>query len=157
MLSKTCQYAVRATVYIAIRSADGMKPGLKEVAREIQSPEHFTAKILQTLVRARIIRSSKGPSGGFFVEKEGTDVPLRRILELFRCDHWFQRCILGLDQCSELHPCPVHREFIPFRENLKLMMSSWSIQNLVNEMQSGSFYLGSQDLSRMVIPELKNP
>ena len=152
MLSKTCQYAVRATVFIAIRTADGIKPGLKEVAREIQSPEHFTAKILQTLVRTRIIRSTKGPSGGFFLEKEGKEIPLIRILEAFRCDQWFHCCILGLEQCSDQHPCPVHREFTVIRENLKQMMISSSVQTMARDMQSGSFFLASPDPFRKGIP-----
>ncbi|MCB0485648.1 MAG: Rrf2 family transcriptional regulator, partial [Flavobacteriaceae bacterium] len=68
MFSKACEYAIRATLYISIKSIEGSRLGIKEIAKEIDSPEPFTAKILQTLSREGIISSIKGPNGGFFLE-----------------------------------------------------------------------------------------
>jgi Rrf2 family protein len=68
ILSKSCEYAIRATVYVALKSQKSEKTGIIEVAKAIGSPMHFTGKILQTLVRKKILSSAKGPNGGFFVE-----------------------------------------------------------------------------------------
>lgn len=51
MLSKTCEYAVRAVIYIAQQTKDGNRVGIKDVAKGIDSPEYFIAKILQEMVQ----------------------------------------------------------------------------------------------------------
>ena len=70
MFSKTCEYAIRAVILIAQKTADGSRIGIKEVAAGIDSPEHFIAKILQELSRKGIIQSQKGPTGGFFLDAQ---------------------------------------------------------------------------------------
>ena len=50
MLSKTAEYALRAIVYIALSDAQGLKAGIKEIAKELELPAHFMGKILQDLV-----------------------------------------------------------------------------------------------------------
>lgn len=76
MFSKACEYAIRAVIYISIRSIAGSKLSIKEIAKEIDSPLHFTAKILQTLSREGIISSIKGPNGGFYINQKQSPSPL---------------------------------------------------------------------------------
>ena len=69
MFSKTCEYALRAMIFIAQKSKAGYKAGIKEIVKEIDAPEHFVAKILQDLVRKGFVQSLKGPTGGFYLEQ----------------------------------------------------------------------------------------
>ncbi|MET0760542.1 MAG: transcriptional regulator, partial [Flavobacterium sp.] len=48
MFSKTCEYGIRASIFIASQSYQNNRIGLKDIAKKIDSPEAFTAKILQT-------------------------------------------------------------------------------------------------------------
>ena len=59
LLSKSCEYAIRATIFIARKSHVNEKSGIIEISEEIASPKHFTAKILQTLVREKVVSSYK--------------------------------------------------------------------------------------------------
>ena len=61
MFSKACEYGIRAVIYIWSKSADGVKLGVKEICKEIDTPEFFTAKILQSLAKQNLISSTKGP------------------------------------------------------------------------------------------------
>lgn len=79
MFSKACEYSIRATLLIASRSAKGERTNLKLIADEIDSPEAFTAKILQQLVRSGIIKSVKGIQGGF-------EIPDKQLPRLRLCD-----------------------------------------------------------------------
>jgi len=65
MFSKTCEYAIRAMIFIAQKSKLG-RVGIKEIAEAIDAPEHFIAKILQELCRKGLLQSLKGPTGGFY-------------------------------------------------------------------------------------------
>jgi len=67
MFSKACEYGLRATIYIAQKSSEENKIGIEEISRAIDSPLHFTGKILQSLTRARVVSSIKGPNGGFYI------------------------------------------------------------------------------------------
>jgi Rrf2 family iron-sulfur cluster assembly transcriptional regulator len=68
MLSKTCQYAIRDCIHIQYTSCEGTRAEVKNIAKEIDAPEAFTAKILQNLVRQNIVSSVKDKNGGFFLK-----------------------------------------------------------------------------------------
>ena len=44
MFSKACEYGIKASIFIAINSRDGRRVSPKEIAKEIDSPQAFTAK-----------------------------------------------------------------------------------------------------------------
>ena len=70
MFSKACEYGIRAAVYITLQSLEGRRVSVNEIAEEIDSPIAFTAKTLQLLTRNDIIKSVKGPTGGFEIDRE---------------------------------------------------------------------------------------
>lgn len=117
MFSKTCQYAIRAVIFISKKSSKGERVGIKEIAEGIDSPEHFIAKILQDLRKKGLVNSIKGPNGGFFIE-EGSDSTIADIVKAIDGEKVFSGCGLGLDYCSESKPCPIHNEFKAVRAEL---------------------------------------
>lgn len=142
MLSKTCEYAVRATLVIAAETEQGNRISLREIARKIDSPESFTAKILQKLARNSIVDSLKGNGGGFYVSKEKLiQVTLSDIILAIDGEALFKRCSLGLNDCSEIKPCPFHNQYKPIREQLKLALDSTSLADLVSGLVSHSTFL----------------
>lgn len=142
MLSKTCEYAVRATLVIAAETEQGNRISLREIARKIDSPESFTAKILQKLARNNIVDSLKGNGGGFNVSKEKLiQVTLSDIILAIDGEALFKRCSLGLNDCSEIKPCPFHNQYKPIREQLKLALDSTSLADLVSGLVSHSTFL----------------
>ena len=60
MFSKTCEYAIRALIFIAQKSKDGSRISIKDISSGIDSPEYFIAKILQDLSRKGFVQSAKG-------------------------------------------------------------------------------------------------
>src|SRR5436190_846940 len=131
MFSKACEYGIRATIYIAEQSLCNRKTGLKEIAKAIDSPEAFTSKILQQLAKNGIINSEKGPTGGFLMHKvELERVNLSAIVTAIDGDCLFKNCGLGLKECNEKMPCPVHFKFASVRNELKSMLDTTSIHSL---------------------------
>ena len=70
MLSNTCKTAIKAVIYLASKEVTGEKLGVKEIAHYINASEHTVSKILQNLVRQKIIHSIKGPTGGFYISEK---------------------------------------------------------------------------------------
>lgn len=142
MFSKACQYAIRATLFIAQQSLDGERVRLKSIAKAIDSPEAFTAKILQQLARNNIIHSVKGPTGGFEIADADLDkIRLIKIVEAIDGDQVFDGCGLGLKQCNAAKPCPVHDQFKSVRENLKKMLQTTNIRELATNLSVGKTVL----------------
>ncbi len=142
MFSKACEYGIRAAIYIARHSVEDKRVSLKDIAREIDSPEAFTAKILQQLSRNNIIGSVKGPSGGFMIEKKNmSKIKLSQIVSALDGDAVFKGCGLGLKACSEKHPCPVHYKFKAIREELQSMLETTSLYELSQGIKMGVTFL----------------
>lgn len=142
MFSKSCEYAIKATIYIAVQSNQDNRVGLKDIAKEIASPEAFTAKILQQLSRNNIINSIKGPNGGFQIDKkEMTKIKLSQIVLAMDGDAIFKGCGLGFKECSEKKPCPVHEKFKVIRNELKNMLENTSVYELSIGLTKGLTFL----------------
>lgn len=141
MFSKTCEYGLKACVFIAIDSEQGHKLGIKDIADKIGTPMYFTGKILQQLVKAKLIKSSKGPHGGFYLPQTAKPIPVISILEVLGCDGFFHQCALGLDHCSDRHPCPIHSDFKPFREGLYQLLVRTTVQQLATEIREGNGHI----------------
>ncbi|MCB7482098.1 RrF2 family transcriptional regulator [Christiangramia sediminis] len=141
MFSKACEYGIRASLFIARGSKKERRTSLKEIAAAINSPEAFTAKILQKLVQQDIINSAKGPQGGFFITPENQTLVLADIVKAIDGDAIMTGCALGLEKCSEDHPCPIHFDFAEIRNNLKKMLEKTTILELTSRLDSGLGFL----------------
>lgn len=141
MFSKTCEYALRAVIFIAQKSQAGDKVGIKEIAAGINSPEYFIAKILQDLGKKGIIKSVKGPNGGFFMDKENLSLSLADVVKAFDGEKIFTGCALGLPECSEELPCPLHHEFKVIRKALREMLENSEIETFVNDLDAKLTFL----------------
>lgn len=142
MFSKTCEYAIRATVYIASGFKERERIGLKDVAEHIDSPHAFTGKILQKLVKKGIVDSRKGVGGGFSIDSKKWDsIKLIDIVEAIEGENFLGGCALGLNQCSELHPCPFHHVYKPIKESILKEIQNCTLSRLVSRYQTGIAFL----------------
>jgi Rrf2 family protein len=142
MFSKTCEYAIRATIYIANKSKEGTNVGLKDIAKNIDSPEAFTAKILQKLVKDDLVSSIKGPNGGFSLSAaQQKEVYLIDVVRCIDGSQTYDGCGLGLSQCSEDKPCPIHFQFKEVRNKLKHMLENTNMVILLEKLERGETFL----------------
>ena len=142
MFSKACEYGIKSAIYIISQSLLGKKVSLKDIAQEINSPEAFTSKILQLLVKKNIIESHKGPAGGFYIDPEYLNsIRLIQIVSAIDGDNIFRGCALGLEKCNENLPCPVHDKFKVIRDELKYMLETTSIYELSLGLKEGLTFL----------------
>ena len=142
MFSKACEYAIKASIYIARQSLQQKRVNVKEVSQSIDAPVAFTAKILQVLCREDIMQSVRGQQGGFvFEEYKQREVKIYDIVRLIDGDGLFTQCGLGLQKCSADNPCPVHDDFKIVREKLIEMTQKHSLYDLALKTESGLAWL----------------
>lgn len=142
MFSKACEYAIKASIYTAQQNLSESRVNVKEIARAIDAPEAFTAKILQQLCKADVMQSVRGKQGGFFISSEKMqETKIYDIITIIDGDSIFVTCALGLKECSSTNPCPVHNEFRHVRERLIEMASKYTLMDLALRTEEGLFRL----------------
>ncbi|MFZ6051195.1 RrF2 family transcriptional regulator [Halocola ammonii] len=142
MFSKACEYGIRATLYIASKSLDDERVSLRDIAKEIDSPVAFTAKIMQQVSKSGIVKSTKGPSGGFEIAKADLKkIKLARIVDAIDGDSIYRGCALGLNECDANHPCPVHFQFVAIRDELSQLLNTTSLYEVATGLKDGITFL----------------
>lgn len=142
MFSKACEYAIRSLIFIAMKSKEGKRVNISAISKQIDGPLAFTAKILQKLVKAEIVMSLKGPNGGFEITPTKTaETTLATIVEIIDGSSIYRDCVLGLSECSEEKPCPLHSEFTRVRSDLKRMLENTTLDVLASGLESGTMHL----------------
>ncbi len=142
MFSKACEYGIKAIIYIATRSLEGHRVKIGDVADNSGSPEAFTAKILGTLTKSNIVNSLKGPYGGFEMDIDRMkQIKVSEIVYAIDGDSIYNGCALGLSECSNETPCPMHDKFFKIRDELKKMLETTTVYDLATELKSGKSIL----------------
>jgi Rrf2 family protein len=139
MFSKSCEYAIRSIIIICQNSSNGSRTNVKEISAKADAPEQYIAKLLQILTKQNLIKSAKGPGGGFYMDADHGEIKLLDIVHAIDGDAIFTACGLGLKQCSEKKPCPLHDHFKGIRNDLKAMLINTSIHELSIALKSGTF------------------
>jgi len=143
MFSKSCEYAIKAVLYLCVHTKDGSKLSIKDLSRAIDSPEPFTAKILQTLARKKIVSSSKGPHGGFYLGPDAKPIYVMDIVDIIDGKDAFERCGLGLKACDANHPCPIHKQFASYSAKLKNLLETKTVQSMAKRVEQGKVFLNN--------------
>ncbi|SFW67897.1 RrF2 family transcriptional regulator [Chitinophaga sancti] len=141
MLSFTCKMAIKAAIYLSSRHNSGENAGIKEIAECIGASEHTVGKMLQVLVKQGVIRSMKGPAGGFYISGEQMKQPVMAIVDAIDGRQVFKECGLGLSKCSATRPCPIHHEYKVARELVEQLFNTKRIEDLREPVNSGVAYL----------------
>lgn len=100
-------YGIRSVLYLA-RQSNKKVSFVNEISEEYKIPRSFLAKILQKLVRAKIVRSYRGVKGGFSLAKPARDITVLSVLEAIEGAMAVNICIADKKKCTFSKHCPTH-------------------------------------------------
>lgn len=136
-LSKSCTYAVRASVYLALRQEDRFVP-IREISAKLDISYHFLTKILQTLTSSDILTSYRGPKGGVGLARPASEISVLDIILAMERPDYFEECLLGFPGCGESKPCPLHDSWQAMRERMRSAFKVMSLGELAEEIRKGN-------------------
>ena len=105
---------------------------LKTIAEEGRLPYYQLAKVAQKLVGAGILNSYKGPNGGVALSRGPEKIRLSDVLDITEEDEFANRCLMGLPECGDANPCPMHNFWGPVRADLQLLFKGTTISDLTD-------------------------
>lgn len=134
IFSRQCEYALQAVLYIALKP-QGEMSSIKEMTKKLDIPYHFLGKILQDLSRKGLLKSLKGPTGGFALGMPAKDMTLFHIVEAIDGVELTSRCVMGFPECSGENPCAVHEQWAGLRDGIYKMLVNKHIAQMAKDMK----------------------
>ncbi|NGP77535.1 Rrf2 family transcriptional regulator [Balneolaceae bacterium YR4-1] len=132
MLSKSCVYGLRASLFLA-SNRDQDYVSIREMSDKLNISFHFLTKILQQLSAAGLMESYKGPNGGVRLTKSGSQVNLFEIIAAIDGVEVFTECALGLPGCGTEKPCPLHDKWADARDGIRKMLEETDLVELAKK------------------------
>ncbi|MDX9728713.1 MAG: Rrf2 family transcriptional regulator [Bacteroidales bacterium] len=140
MLSATCKYGIRAVIFIASKPDLRINTGLKEISDQLRIPQPYLAKILQTLARKKILHSTKGPHGGFYLSVPADKLTLMDIIDAIDGRNFFDSCYVTGEKCNLDKPddgrCILHNDLREEKVRLERFFSSKTVEQLVGQVRN---------------------
>jgi Rrf2 family protein len=147
--SRSAEYAIRAFVHLA-QVPDGKYAMVRQIAADEEIPAHFLAKILQQLARKGLLRSSKGPTGGFSLRLPSDEIRLLDIVEALDGLNDYEKCASGLAECSDEMACPLHDSWKGLRSRIMDYLGRNTISDLAKALDQKRRVLEKQRRGKRV-------
>ncbi len=138
MFSTSCHYGLQAVLFIALKYDKGKNVELTEIAKKQDIPKHFLSKILQILVKQKLLRSMKGPTGGFSLTRPPDEIRLIEVVEAVDGLDIFTQCGIGFKQCSDENPCPIHHDYKKVRDRVRGLFETKTFADLIQDVKDGN-------------------
>jgi Rrf2 family protein len=129
ILSQTAVYALKAILCLAEHEPRG-RMRVDDIAGRLGVPRNYLSKILHVLAREGLLRSSRGPAGGFELARPAEELTLAAILEHFDALPGESGCLLGRPECSDSSPCAAHERWKSVSIAVKSFLRETSIADL---------------------------
>lgn len=132
LLSKSCVYGLRASLYMATRKDRDYVP-IREISEDLKISFHFLTKILQQLSSAGLMESFRGPNGGIKLTKQGDRTTLMEVVVAIDGIDLFTECALGLPGCGVEKPCPLHDKWAVTRDSIRTMLENTTLTEMAKK------------------------
>jgi len=105
-ITREGDYGIRSVLYLS-RQPFKKISYVNEISEEYQIPRSFLAKILQKLVKAKIVRSYRGVKGGFSLARLSREISLLDVIEAIEGKIHLNVCMMDKKKCLFSKQCPV--------------------------------------------------
>jgi Rrf2 family protein len=131
-LTRAADYGVRVMVHLANLAANerALLPALAEATG---APVSFLSKVLQRLARAKLIRSWRGPAGGFGISSGGRGASMRDVIEAIDGPMCLNVCLASGNSCGRKAWCPAHPVWREAQEAMLKVLSKALIADLASQ------------------------
>ena len=128
-LSQTTGYAIKA---LALLDSPGGQPRLlRDLARTAGIPYPYLAKRMPDLAAAGLVLTKRGHRGGILLSRPPEQITLLQVSEAVENREWLDRCLLGLETCSDERACPMHQFWKASRAAIEANLRSTTLADVV--------------------------
>jgi Rrf2 family iron-sulfur cluster assembly transcriptional regulator len=129
LLSRSGEYALLAMLLLAEQPEGDPLRG-SDIARALDVPANSLSKLLHQLARAGVLRSTRGPRGGFRLAKPAGDLRLSEALAPIEAARLGRRCLLGRAECRDDAPCAAHDQWSALASHIDRFLGETTLASL---------------------------
>jgi Rrf2 family protein len=129
MLNQSAEYALRAMLYMA--QGDGGAYKASSISNALGIPPAYLGKVVQQLVKAGVLRSVRGPNGGFSLIRSPGQISLREIAAPFQTLKPRSQCLLGNRPCDRAQPCAAHERWRHLNDVVAIQLDNTTLADML--------------------------
>jgi len=108
-VSRKVDYALRAIIHLANEETSERACTVSEIAERERIPRQFLEKIVQQLIQRGLVRSRRGPHGGYVLARPAEQVTFRDVIEAVEGPISLNVCVGEHADCFLLGACGMNR------------------------------------------------
>lgn len=138
MLSAACKDSIRAMIYIAkffYKKSNNRYISIHKIAKDLNISFYFLSKNFQKLVKAGLLESHRGPTGGVRLSKPPSEIKLIDIVSIIDGLDFFHNCILGFEECSDENPCTIHHLWADKRKEIYEIFQRTTLEDAIKNIK----------------------
>jgi Rrf2 family protein len=132
-LSKKADYALMAMKHLAVRQDAGASSSAREIAEAYEIPLELLAKILQRLVRSRLLVSVQGTRGGYRLGRPAISIPVAEVIQAVDGPLTVTACSDDDHRCEQYSKCSIRDPLWKIRTRIIDVLTTVSIADLTSE------------------------
>ncbi len=131
-ITRASDYAVRVMIHLA-----GEPPRStvqqSELSKATGVSGHFLSKVLQQLVRGRLIRSQRGSGGGYSLAAAANTISLLDVVQAMEGPVRLNQCMEETPSCERKAWCPAHHVWAEAQAAIVNVLGGASVAQLASE------------------------
>ena len=130
ILRRNTDYALRLMVTLATKH-DSEPLSTKSLSKETLVPYQLACKLLQRLQKAKLVKSTMGPKGGFALTKSPEEINLWSIIDVIQGEVNMNRCLLGDFKCQRRANCTIHGKLAELQNQIEASLRATTLDELL--------------------------
>lgn len=130
MISQTVEYALRAVAHLAAHAAENCKT--LEIAEATQVPPAYLSKVLQSLSKAKLVRSQRGIGGGVTLEADPEQLTILDVVNAVEPLQRITTCPLQL-KSHGTNLCPLHRRLDDAMKSVEAAFADTTLAEVLSD------------------------
>jgi Rrf2 family protein len=128
-LSKKADYALIAMRHLALR-ADAGASSAREIAEQFDIPVELLAKVLQRLVRERLLLSQHGTRGGYVLARPARQISVADVIQAIDGPVAVTACASETESCEQFDKCHIRDPLWRIKDRILMALAACSLEEL---------------------------
>jgi Rrf2 family protein len=108
-VSRKVDYALRAVIHLASDEHRERSCTVAEIAERERIPKQFLEKIIRDLIRTGLVKSRRGPHGGYVLGRPAEEMTFRNVIEAVEGPISLNVCVGEHAECFLMGACGMNR------------------------------------------------
>jgi Rrf2 family protein len=131
-LSKKADYALMAMKHLA-QKRETCSTSAREIAEQYDIPIELMAKVLQRLVRMRLLASTQGTRGGYMLGRTADSISVADVIEAIDGPFTVTACSTDKHDCEQFNKCSIRDPLWQIRERIAAALGTVTIAEIAAE------------------------